>query len=235
MKNKKNLIISVVGDNSYHNIWINNNPNFDLFLIYYKNNEDIIDLYKKQCLYFEYGEFYQNCPSKFIKLKKVIEENIKIIKQYKYIWVPDDDIYISSNDINELFHTAEYYDLFLCQPSLLGYYSHDVTRPKYDNILRYTNFVEVMAPLFNIDTLLLVKESFDINFSSWGYDFLWPRMLGYPKDKIAIIDKINMFHTKPVGQEYSRFPNLPHLEMNELLEYYDIDNKIITYSQINNK
>ena len=232
---KENLIISVVGDHSYHNTWIDNNPNFDLFLINYNNNKDVIDLYKKQCLYFEYGEFYQNCPSKYIKLKKVIEENIEIIKQYKYIWIPDDDIYISCNDINELFNISKYYDLYLSQPSLLGYCSHEITKPKYGSVLRYTNFVEVMAPLFNIDTLLLLKESFDINFSSWGFDFLWPKILGYPEDKIAIIDKISMVHTKPVGQEYSRFPKSPGLELNELLHYYGVNCQIKTYLQIDKK
>ena len=77
--------------------------------------------------------------------------------------------------------------------------------------------VEVLAPLMSLDTLMLVKDTFDENYSGWGYDFLWPYLLEYPQDKIAIIDSIVMKHTKPVGTDYSRFPIHPSLESEEML------------------
>jgi cellulose synthase/poly-beta-1,6-N-acetylglucosamine synthase-like glycosyltransferase len=54
----------------------------------------------------------------------------------------------------------------------------------------------------------------------------------YPKDKIAIIDIITMTHTRPVGQNYDRFPRNPWEEMNELLYSYNIKKEEIVYSKI---
>jgi hypothetical protein len=114
-----------------------------------------------------------------------------------------------------------------------GYVSHEITKPVRNNVLRYTNFVEVLAPLFHIDVLLKIYETFDLNYSSWGYDYLWPFLLHYPEDKIAIIDNIVMTHVRPIGQNYSRFPKDPGIEMNELLNKYNINNKQIIYGYTN--
>ena len=116
-----------------------------------------------------------------------------------------------------MFEIAEQYDLYLAQPAMKGYVSHQITLPQPGNLLRYTNFVEVLAPLMNLETLMLCKDTFDENYSGWGYDFLWPYLLNYPKDKIAIIDSIIMTHTKPVGTNYSRFPVHPSVESQEML------------------
>ena len=45
-----NLIISVVGDNSFHKEWISGNPEIDLILIYYGNNDEIFSDYTKDAL-----------------------------------------------------------------------------------------------------------------------------------------------------------------------------------------
>jgi hypothetical protein len=98
--------------------------------------------------------------------------------------------------------------------------------------LRYTNFVEVLAPLFDLESLLKVYHLFDLNYSSFGFDYLWAHLLGYPQNKIAIIDDIIMDHTKPVGQDYSHFPRQPWDELLELLYKYNIIKQEVTYSQI---
>jgi hypothetical protein len=98
-----------------------------------------------------------------------------------------------------------------------GYVSHAITIPLPNTLLRYTNFVEILAPLMDLKTLLYLKDTFDENYSGWGYDFLWPYMLNYPKDKIAIIDSVVMTHTKPIGNDYSRFPIPPNVESEEML------------------
>jgi hypothetical protein len=45
-----------------------------------------------------------------------------------------------------------------------GYVSHEITKPVENSILRYTNFVEVLAPMFDLDSLLKIK------LSSSGFD-----------------------------------------------------------------
>ena len=222
-----NLIISPVGDNSLHSSWMGDDANFDLVLLYYGDNENIAQsyLYYTPYVYTAKGEKYH-------LLKSFIQSNLDFISNYKYIWFPDDDVSISTQNINKLFKIATQYELSISQPAMEGYISHEITKPIPNSLLRYTNFVEVLAPLFDKETLFKVYDTFNLNYSSWGYDYLWTHLLGYPKNKIAIIDDIIMAHTKPVGQSYSRFPRTPWEEMNELLCLYNIKKEEINYSQI---
>lgn len=208
----KYLIISSIGDKSLHKEWINGKRKFDICLIYYGDNEfndNNID-YK----IIRKGE-------KFHQVKFFIENYKHIVDNYDYIWIPDDDVSISCENINTFFDICRDNDLYIAQPSMSGYYSHEITLKKSDNI-RCTNFVEVLAPAFKKEILFKIYKTFDENQSSWGYDYLWPHMLGYPENKIAIIDQINMVHTRPVGSDYSRFKKNPNIEMRELLEKYKI-------------
>jgi hypothetical protein len=204
---KKYLVISTVGDESLHSEWIAGDSNFDLILLYYGNNNEIVKNYTNQT-----PHVYAAKGEKYHLLKSLILSSPELISEYKYIWLPDNDVSISTENINKMFEIAEQYDLYLAQPSMKGYVSHQITLPQPGNLLRYTNFVEILAPLMNLETLMLCKDTFDENYSGWGYDFLWPYMLNYPKDKIAIIDSIVMTHTKPIGTNYSRFPIHPRFE-----------------------
>jgi hypothetical protein len=222
-----NLIISPVGDNSLHPNWADNHKNFDLVLIYYGDNETTAQSYTQYTPY-----VYTAKGEKYHLIKSFISTNLEFISTYDYIWLPDDDVDISTDNINRLFDTADEYKLSISQPSMGGYVSHEITKPVLGSILRYTNFVEVLAPLFNKETLLKVYNTFDLNYSSWGYDYLWPHMLGYPQDQVAIIDDIMMVHTRPVGQNYSRFPKQPWDELMDLLYSYNIKKEEINYSHI---
>jgi len=222
-----NLIISAIGDESLHPKWVKDQPNFDLVLLYYGNDEKIAESNVEYTphVYMAKGEKYH-------LLKSFIQSNLDFISNYEYIWFPDNDVSISTKSINKLFERATQYQLSICQPAMEGYVSHEITKPIPNSLLRYTNFVEVLAPLFNLESLLKVYETFDLNYSSWGYDYLWSHLLDYPKDKIAIIDDVIMTHTKPVGQNYSRFSKAPWEEMNDLLYSYNIKKEEISYNHI---
>jgi hypothetical protein len=222
-----NLIISTVGDESLHHEWIKNDPNFDLVLLYYGDNSEVVNEYAKQTPY-----VYAAKGEKYHLIKSLILLSPEFISNYIHIWIPDDDVSISTENINKLFNIANQYQLSISQPAMEGYISHEITKPIPNSLLRYTNFVEVLAPLFNKKTLFKVYDTFNLNYSAWGYDYLWPHLLNYPQNKIAIIDDITMTHTKPVGQNYSRFPKNPWDEMNELLLLYNIKKEEINYSQI---
>ncbi|MCA6438296.1 MAG: hypothetical protein IM598_06745 [Chitinophagaceae bacterium] len=225
----KYLIISAVGDDSLHSEWIAGNPEFDLCLIYYGNNETIATSYSKQSTFFHHAQ-----GMKYRLIHEWVKNNFDLVQTYTYIWLPDNDVSIATDHINKLFKTAEEYNLMLSQPAMTGYISHRVTQPQPGSFLRYTNFVEVLAPLMHINTLLKLTDTFLINYSGWGYDYLWPLILGYPENKIAIIDAIIMCHTKPIGTDYSRFPKHPKKEMKEIIKQHkkDIQKKIVVYACI---
>ena len=224
---KKYLIITPAGKNSLFKEWLQGEPNFDIVLLFYENDEQLAKEYTKYTPYVFIGK-----GEKFHLIKSFIRDNLDFVSQYEYIWFPDDDASISTESINHFLELSDHYKLWLSQPAMTGYISHQITYPVQGSLLRYTNFVEVLAPLFNLESLLKVYNTFDENYSSHGYDFLWPHLLGQPQDKIAIIDDTIMIHTKPVGQSYDRFPVPPGQELGELLNKYNITHSTINYSQI---
>lgn len=225
----KNLIISAVGDDSLHTEWISGAADFELCLIYYGMNDEVASVYAQQSAY-----FHRARGMKYHLLNDWINTHQKIIQQYSYIWLPDNDVSISTANINALFQLAATYQLQLSQPAMTGFISHPFTQPQPGSFMRYTNFVEVLAPLMHIDVLFKLKESFCINYSGWGYDYLWPYLLGYPENRIAIIDSITMQHTKPIGADYSRFPKHPKKEMKDIFRQYkkQLQKEFLVYKTI---
>lgn len=228
--NTKNLIIAAVGDNSLHKEWISGDPSFDMVLIYYGDNESVFVDYAKDariCI--------RQVGQKYPLIKSFIERNRSLLSQYEYAWLPDDDISLSTEDLNRLFDTARRFSLQICQPALISLHadvSHAITRPRKESILRFTNFVEVMMPLFDVGSLLTLCDDFDLSQSGWGLDATWFCRLTSPRDKMAIVDEITAVHTKPVGKDYSRFKTRPEAELERMLRKYDIRLQIKNLSSI---
>ena len=200
----KNLVISTVGDKSLHKTWLSKDKNFDLILLYYGDNPDVSLSYTQDTKLVFQGKGF-----KWHLIKALLLGKPELIQNYDYIWFPDDDVKIDPTDVNKLFDLVYEYNLLLAQPSMIGYTSHQITIPQPNSLLRYTNFVEVLAPLMSTKIINKVIDTFDANYSSWGLDHLWPYLLNYPEDKIAIVDSIVMEHTKPVGNPdlYNKIPH----------------------------
>jgi hypothetical protein len=67
-------------------------------------------------------------------------------------------------------------------------------------LFRGTDFVEIMAPIMSRDFLRLALPHFDENFSSWGYEWLWRKLLNDRRAFAAILDAAPIVHTRPIGQ-----------------------------------
>ncbi len=50
-----------------------------------------------------------------------------------------------------------------------------------------------MHPLLNLNNLGLDLLHHSIA-AGWGLDFVWPFLLRYPRDRIAVVDQVCMFH-----------------------------------------
>lgn len=123
------------------------------------------------------------------------------VRKYDAVWFPDDDVSIDPPRVERLFETFHALDMWLAQPSLGdgSYFSSTVTLHCKTFTVRYTNFVEVMAPLFSREALFRCATIFEESVSGWGLDRIWPHLLGNPRDKIGIVDAVSMLHTLPVG------------------------------------
>lgn len=224
---KKNLIISPTGDNHFVRDWVGPNDNFDIILLYYSNNTLEYDK-----LLSEGYKVTKINGEKWHIVNRYLIENPNLIDEYETFWFPDDDLKIENKAINDLFNIHNEYKLFLSQPSSVGHTSHNITVPQNFK-LRYTNFVEIMCPMMSKNTLRLLLPTFTITESGWGLDLYWPKLLGYPKDRIAIIDEIVINHTKEVGKNYGgRFSRPPVDALKDFMREHSLSLSFQEYEKI---
>ncbi len=225
---KNNLIIVPSGDYSLHHNWISGNTNFDLVIIYYGDSEEKFNEYSNQSVH-----CVRKKGQKWHLISEYITNNFNNISNYEYFWFPDDDLLTNTEDINLYFDTIKENSLWLSQPSLSGYVSYEIENKVVGSKLRFTNFVEIICPSMDKKTVFKLINYFTMNESGWGMDYLWPKILGYPVDKIAIVDIITVEHTKPVGVNYNgRFTKEPMQELQELFYKYNLTFNQQIYSSI---
>lgn len=184
----KNLVILAAGENSLHRNWAFGG-NFDVFLIYYGNRSG---RYRNDVKYYK----EQKGP-KYKLIYDLIEDNKEFLDNYDNFFLPDDDLYYTTKDLNLFFSIFSNYNLSLAQPSITGYYSVPLVLNCSNCLLRYVNWVEIMCPCFSKACLQLCKHTFAMNNTAWGIEYVWNHLLGSPEDKIAIIDKVAFTHVRP--------------------------------------
>jgi hypothetical protein len=120
---------------------------------------------------------------------------------YDHIWLPDDDLAVAQTDISALFAEMAALDLALAQPALSwqSHFSFPVTLRRPGFRARFTNIVEIMAPCFARAALETCLPTFAEVLSGWGLSWVWPRLVGADARRCAIIDAIEVTHTRPVG------------------------------------
>jgi hypothetical protein len=152
------------------------------------------------------ADFHVHQPDrgKFKALHQLLHE-ASFAWSYEYIMLIDDDMMISWRSISMMFATMREFGLLIAQPALThdSMKIHDVTLAQDGLRLRFTAFVEPMAPVFAREALRLALPAFGSTESGFGIDHLWRFMLGNPRDKLAIVDSVTATHTKPPFQGYS--------------------------------
>lgn len=122
-----------------------------------------------------------------------------LMQKYKGFIFLDDDLEISCSDLGRFLNFCTQHQLSLAQPSLTrdSYYSHNVLLNVSNTGMRTVNMVEVMCPYFSSEALSSVICTFDLSYSTWGLDHLWPRIL---KTKPVVVDEFTIKHTKPMNR-----------------------------------
>jgi len=145
--------------------------------------------------------------SKFEGLSRLLADH-GFWRGYDYVWFPDDDLLTDWQTINRMFELCRAYGLALAQPSLApgSCINHPITRRTGGGGagLRFTSFVEIMAPIFSQPALRRLAGSFALNPSGYGLDHLWPAIIDEPPTAIAILDAVSVLHTRPIGASYDQ-------------------------------
>jgi hypothetical protein len=188
----RNLILSVVGDESVHPTWLAGSAerNFDLALVYFGRTPG---RYADQAVW-----YVARKGVKFALLAELARgELAETLQQYDRVWIPDDDVAGDVATVNRLFDVAAEYKLAICQPGIgRGDMSYQELRADSRFVLRYTGFVEIMCPLFSRRALEKVLPLFDANRSGWGIDWVWSSW--FDQREVAVIDAAPMAHTRPL-------------------------------------
>lgn len=202
----KCLVIATVAEGGFYNDFPSvgswSNHGFDLIKVNFNpsgfSKDNVFDASRPW--------YYEDVGFKHHIYKRLIE-NLDLLNQYDWIWMPDYDVHLEPSEIERLFKIAQKYNLNICQPSLThdSYHSFPLVLNDSTKFMRYTNYVEIMCPLFKTDALRNVLWTFTINYSGWAQDFLWARDLNY--ERLAIIDDVQAKHVKPVESQYWQLPN----------------------------
>lgn len=189
---KEYLALFRAGPKSLHKYTVEGieNQNFDYALSYFGDDEPPAD-----------GAVFvhrQKGP-KWPGLEQTLRQNWDVVRAYKYVWLPDDDLLCQPDLVSRLFENCKKMEVDIGQPALThdSYFTHVVTLQHKSFEMRFTNFVEIMAPVFSVGFLDRVLDTFSCNLSGYGLDALWPRMsrLG----NVVIFDDVPVKHTRPVG------------------------------------
>lgn len=137
--------------------------------------------------------------AKWPGLEQTLLAHWDTIQRYRYVWLPDDDLLAVPEQVSRMFSICDELQLELAQPALTrdSHFTHLITLQHTEYQLRFTNFVEIMAPVLSTDMLARVFPTLKNQISGYGLDGLWPRysQLG----KVAILDETPVKHTRPVG------------------------------------
>ncbi len=192
MRARPYLVIVRAGEKSLHRNWLGENRNWDLIVSWYGDQtyEPVAD---ETVIAIKGG-----AGDGLFKTFKALPE---LIDRYEYFWLPDDDIEADCTSISRLFEITAQHHLELSQPALThnSYFTHPHTLVCPSFSLRYTTFIEVMAPCLSRGRLKSVLPLFRDHASLFGVDAIWARLDADNRCKAAIIDAVQVRHTRPIG------------------------------------
>ena len=191
---RRHLVIPRVGRKSLHPHWLEGAPrrNWDLHLCPFEPLA---------------AEARANCTSsevipgpKWAGLRELLNA-WNGWREYEYIWLPDDDVLTTAENINRFFSTASALQWELCAPALHedSYYAHYSTMRNRNCTARRIGFVEIMVPCFSRAALERLLPTLALSTTGWGWglDSVWPKLLDY--QRMGVIDDTPVLHTRPVG------------------------------------
>ncbi|MEO8485295.1 MAG: hypothetical protein ABI585_03060 [Betaproteobacteria bacterium] len=186
---RRNLIVVRAGDASLHRRWLNDSRarNFDLWVSYYGESAG---------RYEGKADHYHAMRGPRWPAHDWLWRNRRdVFERYEHVAFVCDDVDADTRTWAAMFDLAGWFGLDLAQPAVAGYVNHPITQPVPGVLLRYTNFIEVMCPVFSRRALAACGDTFGASVSGWGLDALWCARLPYPDYRTAIVDRLRVVHT----------------------------------------
>jgi hypothetical protein len=146
----------------------------------------------------------------------------ELLGAYRGFMFLDDDLEITYSQLSGFLDFCLQNDLQLAQPSQSpdSHCSHESLRHMPGARSRNAEIVEVMCPYFSAKALRTAISTFDSSYSTWGLDYLWPKLPGL---RPVVVDAFQIRHVRPMESngafyEYMRSIGIsPHAEERKLL------------------
>jgi hypothetical protein len=233
----KNLIVVPAGDQSLHECWHFPERNFDLWVIYFGDNDAIAQKYQSRS-----DRFFRAKGLKYSLYRQFLLgqyfQDPAFFDRYPYIWLPDDDLRFlrGPQDVNRMFDVCAQIQADVFQPALGNelvdpvdfrrYYSRTwestllIGDAKYHRV----NIVEIMMHGFSLAAFkhcfLPALHSLFFSQAGWGIEPVIMKHLEVLRSKnesTYVLDCVPVIHMRPVsvngslhqiGQDELRY--LPH-------------------------
>lgn len=231
----KNLVFTSAGNNTnFDKLWCQDGRNYDVWVVYYGDKQEKYDQYAKKVDYIE-----KHKGSKFQNFYHIYNTKSEELQSYDRFFILDDDIIFETPDINKMFEISKKYNLDICGPTFKtngsSKISHAITRQEPNNLLRYTNFIEVNVPLFSKNALNKFMKYYDPILIGWGIDYLYIWALGKDRKRAyALVDSISCINPHDVKKNGKR--ELTILKgVNERVEKWNLIKKKYNIQEWENK
>lgn len=211
---RRSLVVVRAGDHSLHPRWLGDGPRpWDIAVSCYGGDPE---RHRDTCI------LLHECPGpKFAGLADFVAKHASLIARYEFVWFPDDDLLASARTISEFFAVCRRARLAVAQPALTPSSPHTwpITLQRCEGDLRVTNFVEVMAPCFQVAQFHHFAPTFALSDSGWGLEWVWADVAARQSGlRMGIVDATPIRHTRPVGAGSRGAVTPPAEEMQALLE-----------------
>ena len=194
--NNRFCVFTSAGDRHSVDHWLSPQPRgeWDLITAYYGSDDREFTRLAAHS-----AHAFRSKGSKFQNLKRALASEPALLERYDFVWVVDDDLIMSSDEISKMFLIAEQFGFWVCQPAFAdsGKISHQITRQQTKDCIRIVNFVEVTCPLFQRDKLEAFMRVYDGSLTGWGIDFWFANILdARRKARFAVVDRVVVVNRK---------------------------------------
>jgi hypothetical protein len=213
MPQVKNLAIARAGDGSRHETWLSRpeKKNFDLLVSYYGDEPD---RWRPRS-----DRYDRSKGLKFPWFNAFLDSNPWVF-EYDAVWLCDDDIEADTAVIADMFDIFNEKGLWIGQPALTrgSVHSFGMLLCNPGKLLRYTEFIEEQVPIFSKEALAKVRHTFGDTQSGAGIGIPWPHILGFPSNRLAVIDATPVAHRRSLqsGEMYTKV--LPSMGISAAVE-----------------
>ena len=191
--NRRYLVVVRAGDDSLHERWLAaSERNWDLVVSY---GGDDAQIFRRPDVMRIDGK-----GAKWPALRELLASDAVDWRAYDYVWLTQGDMITTGEDVSRMFDICSGLDLWVAHPALHrdSPTNHTITLHNPAFGLRFVNFVEATAPVFQTRFLGAVLPSLQLNDSGGGLGYLWPRLVDDAGRRWAVIDSVPMQRMRPM-------------------------------------